>query len=531
MKTMREKNISIVIENNQEYIRCVGADEKKFAPEMFRFYDSLSNVYLPLLSMCERFEKNALPFHFALVMPSAFCTLLSDETVQKQYISHLEKCLSLGEHEKVRLVKSQERLLLASFYLERIKSLLHQYRDEYRCNLLEQFKRYAKNGSIELLATCATHIYLPHYETMQEAVNAQIETGLYAHKTFFGETARGFWIPELAYFPGLEKSLSQYGVQWTVLDARSFLFSNDDPVNGIFSPCRAGESLAVFARDNRIQKEVFQTYAKNESYADINRDIAYELPLSDLQPYVSASAPRYPSPFLYWSKTRGSLPNRSYDAAAAREQCKRDALDFVFQKNELLETVLQKLSAERATLVASFSVDDFLNEWKEGIFFLENVFENAHDAGLTLSPFEERLSNKKTLQRISPYYVSENSWGYGENLVSHKNNWMMLHVKKASERMIDLACRFPDGTGLKARLLNLAARELMLSQSSLLAKMIDDGRFAPFAEMRFCESIEAFTKVFESLGSGTVSTEWLTSCESSRPIFPWINYHIFGKKK
>lgn len=527
---MKEKRIAIVIENNQEYIRRIGIEEKKFAPEMFRFYDSLSNVYLPLLDMCERFEKNGEPFHLALVMPSSFCTLLSDETIQKQYVSHLEKCLALGKHEKARLAKSKERLALANFYVERIQKLIHQYRNVYHCNLLEQFRIHAKAGSLELLATCATHIYLPHYEEMSEVVNAQIETGLYAHKTFFGENVHGFWIPELAYFGGLEKSLLQYGVQWTVLDARSFLFSNDEIANGIFSPCIAGDGLAVFARDNRIQKE-FSAYAKNECYVDINRDIDYELSLSDLQTYVSSSSPRYPSPFLYWSKTKGSLPNRSYNFGIANEQCKIDANDFISKKSELLETVLQKLPTENATLVASFSVDDFLNEWKEGIYFLENVFAFSKNAGLSLSSFNELLSNKKTLQTISPYEASGSGWGYGENLVSHKNNWMMLHIKKASERMIDLAGRFPDDVGLNARLLNLASRELMLAQSSLLAKMIDDGRFAPFAKMRFCESVESFTKVFEALGSGNVSTEWLTAREASHPIFPWIHYHIFNKKK
>ena len=51
------------------------------------------------------------------------------------------------------------------------------------------------------------------------------------------------------------------------------------------------------------------------------------------------------------------------------------------------------------------------------------------------------------------------------------------------------------------------------------------------AEARFTESIAAFINVFESLGANTVSTEWLTSYEAKHPIFPWINYRIFSKKR
>ena len=51
------------------------------------------------------------------------------------------------------------------------------------------------------------------------------------------------------------------------------------------------------------------------------------------------------------------------------------------------------------------------------------------------------------------------------------------------------------------------------------------------AEKRFKESIAAFTAVFDSLGSNTVSTEWLTRLEARDSIFPWMNYRIFTKKR
>ena len=62
-----------------------------------------------------------------------------------------------------------------------------------------------QKGYIELLATCGSDVFLPHYADMKEVVSAQIETGLHAYKQTFGELPDGFWLPELGYRPGIEK--------------------------------------------------------------------------------------------------------------------------------------------------------------------------------------------------------------------------------------------------------------------------------------------------------------------------------------
>ena len=64
--------------------------------------------------------------------------------------------------------------------------------------------------------------------------------------------------------------------------------------------------------------------------------------------------------------------------------------------------------------------------------------------------------------------------------------------------MIDLAERFPSDSGLKNRLLNLGAQELLLSLSSKLADYIDESTFLEFAERRFKESIFAFVRLCSS---------------------------------
>ena len=97
--------------------------------------------------------------------------------------------------------------------------------------------------------------------------------------------------------------------------------------------------------------------------------------------------------------------------------------------------------------------------------------------------------------------------------------------------MIDLTERFPSDTGLKARLLNLGAKELLLAQSGDWQKMIHEDRLPDYVKDMFQKNILSFTTVFDSLGSNTVSTEWLTEIEKEHPIFPWMNYRVFSRKK
>ena len=97
--------------------------------------------------------------------------------------------------------------------------------------------------------------------------------------------------------------------------------------------------------------------------------------------------------------------------------------------------------------------------------------------------------------------------------------------------MVYLVERFPDDTGLKARVLNMAAKEVLLSQSFDWAKMLQEKNYPEYAETQFKKNILSFTTVYDSLGANTISTEWLTKLEQEHSLFSWMNYHIFSEKK
>ena len=531
---MASKRIVLLISNPQAYIYHVGAEEKEFAAEMNHLYESISYIYIPLLNMFVSLEKDGVPFRIALVLSPVLCTLLKDPVVQQQYIAWLDGKIALGKSELERCSGDAALRDVVKYHLEKAQEDRFCFTTVYGQDLLKKISEYQKKGYVELLATCGTNIFLPHYADMGEVLNAQIETGLYAHRSFFGERASGFWLPEMGYMPGIEHVMRTYGVDYTVLDARAFLFADDTAEKGIFAPVICSGEIAAFARDNRIDDEVFgeRGYAASSAYCDVNRDIAFELPREQLEPFFRGSTSRYASGYQYYHKSGGRSGGASvYDPVRAAEQCEADAASFFDKKLDVLMQAENLLpSVPVLSHVCVFSSEQFL-QWREGIAWLESVYRYAAGKSASFSFFEDILASQMQLQNLQPYCSASIGAGYGETLIANKNNRLLRHARKASERMIDLAERFPDDTGLKARLLNLSARELMLAQSCTWANMIWDGTFPEYAEARFTESIAAFINVFESLGANTVSTEWLTSYEAKHPVFPWINYRIFSKKR
>ncbi len=536
---MGTKKLILVLHAHQEYIKHIGEDAQKYAAESNYLFEAISNTYIPLIQMLENLEKDGISFCISLVLSPVLCTLLEDAQVQQQYIDWLDARIEFGKTEIDRTSGNPELQNAAKACLEKAESDRNLF-ELYKRRLVKKFHEYKKKGFVELLATCGTDIFLPYYNDMEEILNAQVESGIYAFRSFFGCKPDGFWLPELGYYNGIEKSLRAYGLSYTILDTRSFLFGETEPKNGIFTPARFTNALVAFSRDAESDDEIFgeDGFALSAAYRNEARDVGFILPPEKLQPLVPAGTSRYSLGYKYWNKSAveedevgNALDSEHvYDAQAASALCGKQAKLFVRGKAERLEKASSLVENGDVSLVVTLDLNRLRAVWNEGIAWLEQVIRAAGGEGLELATPRMMFENPFTLQRIKPYFGASCGEGYGENLLSSRNSWMMRYVRKASERMVDLSERFPTETGLKARLLNMGAKELMFAQSVGWAEMIDSGEAADYAEKRFTESINDFTAVFDALGSNTVSTEWLTTLESRHSIFPWMNYRIFSRK-
>lgn len=528
-----QKKISFILKASQEFFRHTEEEKKINAPLINKFFESISNVYIPLLNMLERFETEEYNFCFSIVFPPILCNLLSSDSLQEDYLKWLENKILLGQKELIRNKDNQKIISLIKAGIEKNTQLKNQFAEKYQKRLLPVFRYYMQKGMIEILGTCGTDIFLPHYVDLPEIISAEIETGLYSYKKVFGTIPEGFWLCEKGYFEGLENIIKAYGYSYTIVDSRSFLLAEKIPENGTYRPCRIG-NFVLFADDYYVEKEFFgeKGLIFNNNYLNQNSDIGFDLEIENLSPVMQEGTSRFSTGYTYFNRGVGQNNDCIYDKESAHAQVIKDSKSFL----ELHSYRLNKMCDEDSKTdfyidVCTFDLDRFSQNWFEFIDFFENVIINLKQYDIQNVSCSSLCDNPSAYEKITPYFSSGCGEGYGENLLSSKNCWMMRYIYKACERMIDLAERFPNDSGLKNRLLNLGAQELLLSLSSKLAQYIDKSYFLEYAERRFTESIVAFTYIFDALGSNTVSTEWLTRIEAKDSVFPWMNYKIFAKKK
>ena len=520
---MPKKALVLNIVAHHSYIRHL---EGENAARNAMLFSAISDTYLPLLNMFANLEAEGIPFKVNMVMTPTLCSLLSDPVVQQQYIEWLDNVIKLGEAEVARYEEGSEEKKLAMQCLEQAQTNKHDFQETFNQDIISSIVYYAKHGYIELMATAATYAFFPHYADIPEAIQAQIETGLRIHKQYFGLAPEGFWLPYMAYTPGLDNIVRSYGFNYTILEKQGLLFANPKPDCGIFAPVRCRNALAVFAREADGTAE----FTGNAVYRNQEKDIGFEAEEGYLTENFKDWNARVPTGYHYWNQS--SAESAFYDPDAAREQAEKDADAFIAAQTDKLNKAACLCPEKDVSIVCSFDASLFGGSWHEGIQWLEQVFRKmAFQDGIELCTCSDLLENQFQLQQIAPFTSASGENGYGEGFLDSSNAWMLRYSRKATERMIDLAARFSDDTGLKARSLNLAAKEVLLAQSGDWAEMIHENMNPDYAEFRFKESISAFSTIYDSLGSNSISTEWLTRMEKEHQLFPNMNYHVFSTKK
>ncbi|MCR4790517.1 MAG: DUF1957 domain-containing protein [Treponemataceae bacterium] len=503
-------------------------DDKNFSKNQILFY-AISQTYLPLLNMFANLEADGVPFKMGMTISPTLCAQLSNPIMQQNYINWLDRLIALGEKEVERYPEGSQKNILARQYLKKAKQDKIDYVETFDKNLLSRFSYYAKRGNLELFATCATYAFMPHIADFSEALNAQIEEGLLSHKHFFDFAPEGFYLPHLGYTNGIEKNLRAYGLNYTIIDSKGLLFADPEPKMGIFSPVRSESSFAFFACDSRIDHEILgkKGFMNKAAYRNQQKDIGYDSKLEDLSDFLEDSSERFQTGFKYSANDESD-----YDFSKAKDELKKDAHEFVEKRLETLNKAEEFCDGQDISLVCNFDADLLGERWYEGIDWLEMVFrELAKTNEITNDNFGDITKEQYQLESVKPAFSASESMGYGEILLDNTNDWMIRYLRKNTERMIDLADRFSEKTGLKSRALNLAAKEVLLSQSSDWPLMIHDKNFPDFAKDQFIKSINGFSTVYESLGSNSISTEWMTNLEREHDLFPWTNYMIFSKKQ
>lgn len=495
------------------------------------FFDELTTVYLPLLRMFERLRKDNVEFKMGLVLTPTVCSKLQDKDAQKSYVKYLDERIKTGVAEVSRL-SNDPRLCVAAKLLAFYKEAQEQY-EALGGDIVKAFCNEEALGNIELLATCATDVFLPLYGDIPTSINAQIKMGVDSYRLCFHKKPSGFWLPHLGYCSGVENTLKNCEVDYTILSAKNVLLGNTLPTKGIFYPVIFDNCVAIFPKDTFCDEELFGEtgYSSKKVYLDKHSDIGYMEKSAVLKKWIKEGEVRRQLGYSY-NNHGGEVCNLD----ESKKQSLLDGADFVARKNTLLDKAIQSISGtDFVCSLTTISTAEMAHEWREGVNFIEAAFRSASETkSVHFSTPQKVLAGHYNLQSICPcnsfISVSTDEETFQHNkkaVLSHINAYMLTYTRKAAKRMADMVKRFHNQSGLRERLLNAAAVELFLAQDSLWLKCLNTGENIDVVKKLYRDSVNDFTEVFEALGTNEVSTQWLTDLEDAHDMLPHTNYRIF----
>ncbi len=478
-------------------------------------FEAITETYVPLLLMMESLVSDGVDFRLTFSITPTLSTMLSDPLLQQRYTRRLDALLELSKKEIDRTKGDPHFNALAYFYHDR---------------LLTAFRRFQETGHVEILASAATHAYLPLLSTTEAAVRAQIRVGISHYRHTFGRDPKGFWLPECGYYPGVDMVLVEEGIQYTILESHGITRGQPRPRHGVYTPVYCPSGLAVVGRDPGSAQQVWSSstgYPGDYEYREFYRDIGHDLDLDYIGPYIHPDGIRIDTGIKYYRITGPGHHKEPYSPACAIHKSQLHAADFLSKKQHDIER-LAFLMGRRPILAAPYDAELFGHWWFEGPVWLEHLIRLADATRTTvaLRTISEYLEEYPVNQVVQP---SASSWGfngYHEVWLNGNTDWIYPHLDHGAAQIERLARAAQPKTYMLRRALNQAVRELFLAQSSDWAFMIS-GKASRYASSRTTTHLIRLNKLLEAIKTDNIDCGWLRTIEDMDNIFPNLDYTSF----
>lgn len=518
---MSKAYINILLNNHMPFVKDLETSE--ITEERFLF-ENLTDSQIPLLRMLHRLEDDHIPVSLTLSFSGTMLSMLSDPIIKKHYESYLNKLISLGEEEISRL--SDEGLTgeknLATFYRDRYKEILNFYK-EIEGDLLSEYSHFAEKGMIELVASSATHAFLPNYQSFPFSVDLQVKLGLDLFKKTFKESSTGFWLPECGYFPQLETFLKKNSASYFFLDSHAVLLSDHNTAYGPYFPIKVN-SVNAFVRDPYLQQffsSAPSSYTKRDSYRDYYQDIGFDLPLEDLKGFLGSRSLRINTGYKYYSVS--SETNKEvYDIEKASFAIEEDVEDFIRRIESYKEKIDPFMDGNEPIFNILSEADLFGQWWYEGIDFLELFFRkiSSHSSLQATTPCRYLLKYEAG-PFVSPIHSSWGKNGFSEPWLNNDNDWICRLNHDMIEKLEDLINRYYDTNSFQQKKMILqAVKEVLLAQSSDWPFMIWEGHHVSYATNRVKEHFEHFDKICNYLTNSKYDVSSFIEMEKKYNLMP-----------
>ena len=531
-------------------------------------HEAIADTYVPILDNLYSLRDAGVPFHLTIGITPILAEQLSDALVIEHFVSYAAERAAWAATDVARFEQSGDMALrdVARFYHHWYARVLTSFQDRYQRNILGAFRTLQDEGLIEIATSAATHGYLP-LASRDSTIHAQLAVGQAAYERHFGKRATAVWLPECAYRPAIDEGTNGHSVRRPGIE--SFLaaaglevfFSETHTVEGGAPVGKAaGEAIGPYAMIPR-------RYAMQ-----VNTDVQLE-PGTTFQPYwvgdaagqvavlarnertgkqVWSGTYGYPGDFCYREFHRkdgvsglqywriggkeldlGEKP--PYEPEVAQQRIRDHADHFVGLVEELLGNYHAE-TGKYGVISSAYDTELFGHWWFEGADWLRAVLERlAKSESVELASASAMVEEHRPTEVLS---LPESSWGAGGNHFTWLNvdtQWMWPVIHRSEVRMEELVARFPDAEGALADVLNQAARELLLLESSDWPFLVTTGQAKDYATQRFTEHVERFEKLAdaaESIGTGGgVTPAWIDELRYRDNPFPTIDYRAFAERQ
>jgi 1,4-alpha-glucan branching enzyme len=306
-------------------------------------------------------------------------------------------------------------------------------------DLIDSFGRL---DAVELWTSAATHALLPLLAT-DAGLRLQLATGTASHLHRFGVWGGGFWLPECAYVPGLERELADHGVRAFCVDQTGVAgFDHLSPVATGPGP------VAVPIHWDTVQL----VWNEADGYpADGRYRNYWGRTVHDLKP---------------WSNS-----GRPYEHEAALALAREHARDFVARVAAQLR--------HGGLLCCALDTELLGHWWYEGLAWLGAVFEEAERQGVRLATVSDGVASVEAVPRP----LRPSTWGHGKDFTTWDAPPVAELAFGARAAELRTVAAMATHRGPHAAL-ERAARELLAMQASDWAFMVTRALAADYPAQR-----------------------------------------------
>jgi 1,4-alpha-glucan branching enzyme len=327
---------------------------------------------------------------------------------------------------------------------------------------LRPFQEAVASGRIALAASSASHAVLPLLAT-RAGLRLQIDAGLRSHRRRFGWDG-GFWLPECAYVPGLERALAEAGVGWFCVDQSAHL---GDPLDALAPIATTAGPIGLPIDWQAISwLWALDGYPSDPAYAQFDGKSLRGMRL--------------------WRIGGGA-----YDPEAAAAAARRQAEEFLAAVAARLRRYAES-RGRRGLLVFAIDAELLGHWWSEGPLWLAAVLDGAAAAGVRTVDVPTALAAHDPVERR----LHPSTWGEGKDF----RTWDSPPVADLAwaARRLELRLLRALGGGLRGDAAARAARELLAAQASDWAFLDSRGQAGDYAFVRATDHGEALLQAIES---------------------------------